>query len=258
MVRTFFIAAGVSVAALAPSWAQDLPGMAAGILEQSKLGRQAVAQHDSAAALDHIRQGKILANEILRAAPPEPRPVLVQVYKDIDTTATYAPVKRRKTDLLTTDRLKRDTSVRDVEGNITVAKLDVNSADGHLDAAQQAVERQDWVTAGAELGAIPASIIRTSVEGTMPLLEARQNLELARMRVMEGKFKDARVPLDVAAQDLGKYEQMVSAGRLQEVENIRQQIQNYTREIAHQHENATTYIDSWLTPVNKWNSEASR
>ena len=256
MVRTFFITTGITVAALVPAWSQDLPGMAAGVLEQSKLARQAVMQRDNAAALNHIRQGKILAEEILKAAPPEPRPVLVQVYKDVDTTTTYAPVKRRKDDLLTTDRLKKDTSVRDVEGNVTTGKLDVNSADGHLDAAQQAVEGQDWVAADSELGAISASIIRTSVEGTMPLLEARQNLELARMRVLEGKFKDARVPLEVAAQDLAKYEQRVSAGRLQDVASVREQIQNYASNIAHNHENAATSIDSWLDSVNKWNNEA--
>jgi hypothetical protein len=252
MFRTFFILA-VTGAACCAAWAQNLPGMAEGVIQQSDLARKAVSQHDSAAALDHIQQGTILADEILKAAPPQPKPVLVQVYKNIDTTSTYAPVKRRASDQLD-DRLKKNTSIRDVQGNITIGKLDVTSAATRLAAAGNAVERADWVTADSQLGAIPGSIIRTSVEGSMPLLEARQNLELAQMRVLEFKFKDAKAPLRTAAEDLANYEKLYGA-HATDVEYLREQIDAYAQRIGHDHANAANRINAWLQPIDKWNQE---
>jgi hypothetical protein len=255
MFRTFSIAA-IATAACVGAWGQGLPGMATGVIQQSDLARQAVAHRDSAAALDHIRQGSTLADQILKSAPPQPQPVLVWVYKNIDTTTTYSPVKRNPNDELT-ERLKKNTSVRDVEGNITTGKLDVTSAAAHLAAAQNAVERQDWVTADSELGAIPNSVIRTSVEGSMPLLEARQNLELAHMRVLESKFKDARAPLRAAAQDLANYEKLSPGPHANDAEYLRQQIEAYSQTIAHRPAHAAQQIEMWLQPIDKWSQEAT-
>ncbi len=258
MFRTFLISAvagaGLMIPATGAAWAQNLPGMAEGIIQQSDLARKAVSQHDPAAALDHIRQGTILANEILKAAPPQPQPVLVQVYKTIDATSTYAPVKGKASSELTPDRYKKNTSVRDVEGTITVGKLDVTSSASRLEAARAAVERADWVTADSQLGAIPASVIRTSVEGSMPLLEARDNLELARARVLEAKFKDARAPLRAAAQDLANYETLYGA-HAADVEYLRGQIDAYAQTIVRDHANAANRINAWLQPIDKWNQE---
>ena len=47
-----------------------------------------MAARDEAAALDHIRQGNILADEILEASPAQPQPVLVRVHQDIVATPT--------------------------------------------------------------------------------------------------------------------------------------------------------------------------
>jgi hypothetical protein len=238
-------------------WAQDLPGMAVGVLQQTDLARQAVARHDSAAALDHIRVGYTLADQILQAEPGAAHPVLVRVYQDIDTTTTYAPTKRSRTGEYSPDRLKKDSSIRDVEGNVTTARLDVTSAVARLSAAQNAVEHQNWVSAESELGAIPDSIIRTNVEGTMPLLEAKQNLELARTRVLENKYKDAAAPLRAAAQDLSAYEMLSPGPRATNAEYYRERIDTFAHIIRHRPADAVAQIDAWLAPINKWNSEAA-
>lgn len=249
--------ATVTLAAAVAVWAQDLPGMAVGILQQTDLARQAVTGQDTAAALDHIRQASSLAGEIFQAKPGAPQPVLVRVYQDIDTTTTYAPTKRSRSGEYNPDRLKEDTSIRDVEGNVTTARLNVTSAAARLAAAQNAIERQDWVSASSELGAVPASIIRTNVEGTMPLLEARQNLELARIRILENKYKDAAAPLRAAARNLSDYEQLTSAPRAQDAEYYRERIETFSRIIRNRPANAAEQIDAWLAPINKWNSEAA-
>jgi len=48
--------------------AQDLPGMAAGVLEQTKQAQSAVTTHDRDEALNHVRQAMSLALDI-----PQPR-----------------------------------------------------------------------------------------------------------------------------------------------------------------------------------------
>src|ERR1700676_3545544 len=86
------------------SWCQDLPGMAAGILEQTDMARKAVAARNRAESLDHIRKASLLAGEIQKQSPADARPVLVPVYREIETTTTYRPVKRGKGEM-TANRL---------------------------------------------------------------------------------------------------------------------------------------------------------
>ncbi len=230
---------------------QNIPGLAGGVLEQSKLARQAVIEHDQAAALDHIRQGSALAAEILQATPPStPRPVLVRIYKSTETTTTYAPAKRN-------GRLKKNATVAGTETKITTGRLDVSSAATRFHDAQAAVERNDWTAADSDLRAIPESIVQTTVEGNMPLLEARQNLRLARMRVEEGRYRDAAAPLRAAADDLADYEKLGLGPLGQNAEYFRQQIANYARTIETHHDEAAQQIDYWLGYIDKWYQQAT-
>ncbi|HEY7389073.1 MAG TPA: hypothetical protein VH640_11235 [Bryobacteraceae bacterium] len=251
MVRIFFFTVIMATVGAAQDIPQNIPGLAGGILAQSKLAQQAVLQHDKAAALDHIRQGSASAAQILQATPPSaPRPVLVRIYKSTETTTTYAPAKRN-------GRLKKYATAAGTETQITTGRLDVSSAATRLQDAEAAVERDDWTTANSDLRAIPESVIQTTVQGNMPLLEARQNLRLAKMRVEEGHYKDAAVPLRAAADDLADYEHLSPGALGQNAEYFRQQIANYAGTIAKNHQDAAMQIDYWLGYVDKWYKEAT-
>jgi len=254
MFRMFSVAA-VAGAFCLVAWAQGLPGMAAGVVQQSNLARQSAAQHESASALDHIRQASTWTADILKASPAEPQPVLVELYQNVDTTTTYSPAKKSRTGEYAPENLKRDSAVQGAEAQVTTGSLDVTSAAAHLAAAENAVRREDWLTADAELAAIPNSVIRTTVEGNMPLLEARQNLRLARMRVLEDQFKDAVAPLRAAAQDLANYEKLSPGPRVADAEYMRQKIETYSHLIGHRPADAVAQIDAWLDPIEKWNQE---
>lgn len=248
MIRIFFLTVIIATVAAA----QDIPQMAAGILEQSKLAQQAVMQQDKTSALDHIRQGSAWAATILQATPPStPRPVLVRIYKSTDTTTTYAPAKRGS------GELKKHATAIGTEAQITTGKLDISSAATRLQDAEAAVERNDWITADSDLSAIPESVVRTTVEGSMPLLQARQNLRLARMCVEEGRYKDARAPLRAAAENLANYETLSPGPLGQNAEYFRQQIADYSRTVEKHHDEAAKQIDYWLGFIDKWYAQAT-
>src|SRR5438128_18025 len=107
MIRIFLIYCSVLLTGHLTA-ADNLPGMAAGLLAQPNLARQAVAQHDRAAALDHLHLASTLASDIERQAPPA-RPIIVPITQDIDRTTTYTPVKRGKSGQVTEYRLKKHT-----------------------------------------------------------------------------------------------------------------------------------------------------
>jgi hypothetical protein len=233
---------------------RDLPGMAAGILDQSKLAQQAVASRDKDGAIDHIKQGLSLADEIRQDSPDAPRPILVPVYREIDTTTTYTPVKHKDGDM-SADRLKKDTSIRGVAGDVTTARLDVLAAADHLRAAQGSVEGGDWSGADTALAAVAGSVIVTQTQGEMPLHMVRQNLELARARVVEGKYKDAAVPLRSAAEALGNFEKGCTGQEASSVESARQAMLGYAGSISHNHDGAVGRIDAWLESLNQWTAQ---
>lgn len=231
---------------------RDLPGMAEGILDQVTLAQQSVASYDKDGALEHIKQGLSLADEIRQNSPDSARPILVPVYREIDTTTTYTPVKHKDGEM-SADRLKRDTSIRGVSGDVTTARLDVTAAAERLQNAQASVASGDWSGADRALAAVAASVVVTQSQGSMPLDMARQNLQLARARVIDGKYKDAAVPLRSAAQALGDFEKSCAPPRSSAVESARQAILGYANSIAHNHDDATGKIDEWLVSLNQWN-----
>jgi hypothetical protein len=230
---------------------RDLPGMAEGILDQVKLAQQAVASYDKDGALDHIKQGLSLADEIRQNSPDSVRPILVPVYREIDTTTTYTPVKHKDGEM-SADRLKKDTSIRGVSGDVTTARLDVTAAAERLQNAQASAANGDWSGANAALAAAAASVVVSQSQGSMPLDMARQNLQLARARVIDGKYKDAAVPLRSAAQALGDFEKTCTPPQSSAVESARQAVLGYANSIAHNHDGATGKIDEWLASLNQW------
>jgi hypothetical protein len=233
--------------------AQDLASLAGGILEQSRLARDAVAIQDKAAAMDHINHALAAVQEIQMQTAGQPAPLLVNVYTEWDATSTYRPVKRKNSDEVSADRWKKDTSVRDVEGEQAVGKLDISSASVDLTTAKTALAAEDWTGAGNALDAVQSRVVRQEYQGSLPLLKAQQNLSLARSRIAEGKFKDAVAPLRAAAQGLAQYETL-SPDHAAAAETMREQIDAYANDIRHNHADAFQRIDLWASRVNQWQS----
>lgn len=227
----------------------DLPGMAAGVVAQADLARQAVRSHDQPAALEHIRQAQSLAAEIQSKAAGQPQPLLIPVRQETETTTTYVDVKHRKSGEMTADRMKKRTHVGDVEQQTTAEALNVNTAAERLRAAQSDVERGDWTAAETDLTNAGSLVRVASLDTEIPLARAQRNLMLARTRLMEGKSSAAAAPLREAAQALVDFEKQNPGPAAQQAEAMRQNMEAMAR---HHDEASSAKIDEWLRTLEQW------
>ena len=89
----------------------------------------------------------------------------------------------------------------------------------------------------------------------MPLEMARQNLELAKTRVLAGKYHEAELPLKSAAQALGDYERTFAGARPSEIEATREAVSGYATRVWHDKDAAAGRIDTWLQMVKSWQGQ---
>lgn len=254
MPRMAAVLAGICLAAGA-ALAQDSAGMAMTVLNHVNMAREATASHDAEAALDQTGQALTLARQILLESAGQPQPVVVTISKDLETTTTYRPVKRLKHGEFTADRMKHDTSVREVEATGTVEQLDVTNAAQRLAAAQAALQRRDWNTAGQALEEIQQSARTTRVDGSMPLLQARSNLELARSRILEDKPRDAAAPLRAAAQALAEFARQAPGPDAENAGFMRQQMLGQAEHAGRDPAETLDWISSWLDTLSRWDKK---
>jgi hypothetical protein len=240
LLSSFFIAA-----ATAASAQSDLSNLAAGVLDQTRQARQALAARDAASAATHIRNAQATVSLIQQKAVDSPTPLLVPVFQAVDTTTTVTPVKKHY-------QMNKNSSIRGVESDTTTAQLDVTAAAEKLPLALASVQSGDWTQADSALAAIEKGVVTTQSTGEAPLLMARRNLELARERVLAGKYREAEVPLKSAAQALGEYEKRCSGQKADDIEAARQAMLGYADRVTHEHDGAAGRIDGWLDMARQW------
>jgi hypothetical protein len=236
-----FLAVALSAAAQ-PS----LSNLAAGVLDQTKQARQAIAAQERDAALNHVRRAIATVAEIQQNAGESARPLLIPIYRQVETTTTVTPVKHNDAEL------KKNSSIRGVEGETTTARLDITAASNRLQTAQEAMQNGDWGAADGALAGVENSVSVSQSSGEMPLRMAQRNLELARTRIQNGRYGDAELPLKSAAQALGEYEKGFSGQQATDIEAARQAMLGYATSIHHDHGAAMDRIDSWLDMLRQW------
>jgi hypothetical protein len=241
----FFLAAAVCGAQ-----ARNLPDLAAGVLSQVDQAKQAVRNRDQNAALDHVRQARSLTSEIQSRTSGQPEPVLIPVHTETDTTTTYTDVKHDKGSEMSADRMKRNTHVSDVEQQTSVDELNVTTAADYLSAAESALQRLDWTGADTDLANVGNLVHTTANDQPLSLLQAHQNLLLARARLVEQNYNAAVAPLRETEHALSDFEQRDRGPLAQQAEDMRQDIEAMAEHI--QHDGSLDKIDDWLRTLEKW------
>lgn len=223
----------------------DLSNLAAGVLQQTQMARQAIASRDRDSAIGHVKQAVATVSEIQRKAGDAARPLMIPVYSQRETSTTVTPVHKN-------GDLKHNSAVRGVDGETTITRLNITAAADRLPVAEAALESGDWSAADAALGDVEGSTSVTQTTGNMPLNMARQNLEIAKARVMDGKYHDAVLPLRSAAQALGDYERHFSGQQAANIELARQAMLSMAAHITHEHDGAVGQIDTWTEMTRQW------
>jgi YfdX protein len=239
------IAAAAAASAQSNVVNPDLSNLAAGVLQQTRMARQAIASRDRDSAVGHVRQAIATVNEIQQKAGELPHPLMIPISSQMETSTTVTPVHRN-------GDLKHNSAVRGVDGETTTTRLNITAAADRLPAAEAALESGNWGSADAALGDVEGSTSVTQITGNMPLNMARQNLDIAKARVMEGKYHDAELPLRSAAQALGDYSKHLSGQQASNVELMRQAMLNMAAHITHEHDGAVSQIDSWTEMTRQW------
>jgi hypothetical protein len=262
----FFACAALAVPAFGQTGAQEggtpitgqvnLSSLATGVMEQTKAARHGIAANDRDAALAHVTEALGMIHQIQSAAAANNMEsqgrLVVPITGELETESVYGPVKRGDEGKLIARRMKRGTNVRDVTGTVTRSMLDVNAAESNLKTAQAALVSENFTTADAALAAAQQNVVTETANENLPLLRAKQNLTLARTRVLEGKYKDARMPLKSAAQALADYEKLSAGPHASEAGDMRLAISAYADRVGRDHSDALDRIQDWSSKVDSW------
>jgi hypothetical protein len=232
----------------------DLSTLAATVLSEASQARNRLAANDEPAALTHVRQALSAGSQI----EGMPHPGLIPLSAEIETSSVYSPVKHGKSEGLTAKRLKKNTNVRDTRADISQSSLNIAAAQNSLQAAQSALQRDDFTAADTALVNVQEAVVHVSANQDVPLLRAHQNLELARARVLEDKYKGAAAPRRSAAQALDDFNRLVPGPHGTTATYMAQDMRAYAGRINRDRGDAMTNIEMWLDRVDKWDREMIR
>lgn len=230
------------------------------VLNCTHLARKSLANNNRQQAARDIDQA-------LRAANQLGTNRMVPLYTELDEYSVLGPIEAsRSTAQSTSTRNNSSTppntnrpealAVNGVSGEFTAVDLDSALARTHLEAAQQALAKDDFRLADQALKGVQDSVILVSVGSDLPLVRARDNLVLARMDARHGQYEKAHLDLRAACRALTAYE---SEGGLHanDAKTLCSNIQSYNQSILNSHANAPARIESWwnqtadwMTPVN--------
>ena len=152
--KSFVAAVTVAVCQLLaqPVLNPELSGMAATILKETELARQATAAQNKQEAMMHVRAALNLAEQIQNKAGAQGQPLMVPIAAETERVSTYVPVKRGKGDAAA--RMKKRTSIAEVLGDYTTTSLDVSNARDKLEAARTALDNGNLSAADQDLAAV--------------------------------------------------------------------------------------------------------
>jgi hypothetical protein len=150
--------------------------------------------------------------------------------------------------------------VRETEGSYTSINLNVPMAKQHLQAAQTSLQNNNMKVADASLLAVQQSVNMTSVQTDLPLVRARENLNLAQQFAQSGNMQQCAAPLQAAVNALQEYQRGAPSGRYKDqAAQLASQISAYTGNIEQQNTStAPGQIQQWWNEVANWTQPSTQ
>jgi len=236
------------------------------MLEETGMARTAIQQKNLQRAKTDVDRA---LNDANQATAQHSGTDLVPLYTELERISVIEPIMKRRqantknsTSTGSADRSASGSqqggalAVHEVVGGATSAFLDVTAAQRHLQAAQQALNKNDSTQANRELQAVEDSVVIESVATDMPLLRARENLVLARDSAEAGKYQRSQAELRAASRALSEYEK-TSTSHSQDAQHLRTEIDTYAQSLAKNHTDANSKIESWWDQTTNWITPAN-
>ena len=249
------LAAGIALAApqAGADRSREMSNVAANLLAQVTVARQAIAHQDLAAAQSAVRQASSFGDQI-RAMAPSADPLIVPISTQSDTVSTIVPAHKHS------GRLKKNAEVSDVSGSYSATTLNLTLARQELQDARGALDAGRMSDADRDLASVESAAKTETYSGELPLMEVRQNLTIARTRVEAGDYKNSILPLKSAARALDRFVRQDPRPRhADRAETMRIEMDAYAEGIRKDHADALSRINGWLDQVRDWvNSGAAR
>jgi len=147
-------------------------------------------------------------------------------------------------------------TVQSVTQEFTDVALNVNDAKQHLEAAQTALNNNNFQDANTALGEVQDGVVLQDMAVNRPLLRARENLVLARNFARQGQFQDMRAPLIAAADALDNY-QSKNAPHSSQAGTLSREIRSYAENLSSGNINtgeAMQQINNWWSTTSSFSS----
>jgi hypothetical protein len=173
------------------------------------------------------------------------KPVLVPLAAEVERTSQVGPLGRKGWDFDKHTKAQVTEEVHRVSLNVTLA------AD-KLAAAKRLLSRNDLAGADSELAAIETAVVAQSVSLDAPLAKAKENLMLARARVLEGKAKNAEAPLKEAVKALRQQEIREPDQRSTDITALRREVEALAGNIRNKPPDALDKLNLWIEMIDQW------
>jgi hypothetical protein len=244
------------------------------VLQETDQARRAISQNDKTGAMSHVQQALSATNSLQALVPSGTQNV--PVFAELEQTDVIGPLvaSRRGAGTTRAARAARGQAqreqmggiagqtpvVRETEGSYTSINLNVPMAKQHLQAAQTSLQNNNMKVADASLLAVQQSVNMTSVQTDLPLVRARENLNLAQQFAQSGNMQQCAAPLQAAVNALQEYQRGAPSGRYKDqAAQLASQISAYTGNIEQQNTStAPGQIQQWWNEVANWTQPSTQ
>jgi hypothetical protein len=209
--------------------------------------RQAIARHDKAAAANAVNEAIGFSDKLgSRATAP--------IYSELSSVSIVGPIEAAKAN---TGAPAGPPAVKAVAGGYTRIVLDANLARARLLAAKAELASGDLARADADLRAIQNGVVLESVSANLPLVRARENLNLAKTSAQSGNTAAAKSQMQAAQKALADFARLSPASpHASQAQTLANQIASAAQSADATHPISTAQLDQWWTQIADWTDQA--
>lgn len=222
------------------------------ILDQVEQAKQSLAANQPQSAVQHINQALTYRDQLAALPHATGGPVIVPIYWEFDDTSVLGRTLAARKDGKPQPAKSAPITVDAAGTQYTFVGLDLDKARTRLDNAKSALSSNHPQAAAASLSRIGDELVVMTVRAEYPLLAARENLGLAEIAIMNGRYSEAAAALKEASVTLDQYASSQAAHRPFEAKSLSKQIDSLSQTIEKNHTGASARIDAWWNHVNAW------